>query len=296
VKNQGWKDSADSVQHEDGSNAAAPIALVEVQGYVFQAKMGMARLLRRHGEAERARELERQARELHQRFNRDFWMEDEHFYALALDREKRQVRAVTSNGGHCLWSGICDPDRAELVADRLLASDMFSGWGIRTLSSSSPNYNPMSYHNGSVWPHDTALIALGLRRAGRAREASQLVSGLFEAGFRFSDSRLPELFCGFTRDRRFNSSPTAYLVSCSPQAWAAGCVFMLLHSSLDLRPDCENRCLEVDPYLPNVIRRLHVRNLRFGTSRITLLAEGSGQETTFTATTDPGVRVERVHR
>jgi glycogen debranching enzyme len=296
VKNQGWKDSADSVQYDDGDNAAAPIALVEVQGYVYQAKVGMARLLRRHGDSEKASALEREACELRARFNRDFWMEDEGYFALALDREKRQVRAVSSNAGHSLWSGISDSDKAQLVADRLLAPDMFTGWGIRTLSSRSPNYNPMSYHNGSVWPHDTAIIALGLRHAGRPREAGHLVAGLFEAGFRFGDSRLPELFCGFTRDRRFNSSPTAYLVSCSPQAWAAGCIFMLLHSSLDLRPDREVECLAVDPYLPETIRRLHVRNLRFGTGRISLLVEGNGPETRFEASAEGNVRVERARR
>jgi glycogen debranching enzyme len=294
VKNQGWKDSADSVQHEDGANAVAPIALVEVQGYVYQAKAGMARLLRRHGDTELAARLECQARDLKAQFNRDFWMEDEHFFALALDRDKRQVRAVTSNAGHSLWSGICAAEREELVADRLLAPDMFSGWGIRTLSSRSPNYNPMSYHNGSVWPHDTAVIALGLRQIGRAEDTSQLVAGLFEAGFRFEDSRLPELFCGFARDRRFNSSPTAYLVSCSPQAWAAGCIFMLLHSSLDLRTNRRGCCLAVDPYLPETIRRLRVRNLRFGPGRVSLDVEGTGPSTRFEASAEGDVRVERV--
>jgi glycogen debranching enzyme len=284
------------VQYDDGSNAAAPIALVEVQGYIYQAKVGMARLLRQHGETDQARALELQACELKERFNRDFWMEEEGYFALALDREKRQVQGVSSNAGHCLWSGVCDADKAQRVADRLLAPDMFTGWGIRTLSSRSPNYNPMSYHNGSVWPHDTALIALGLRHVGRPREASHLVGGLFEAGFRFGDSRLPELFCGFTRDRRFNSSPTAYLVSCSPQAWAAGCIFMLLHSSLDLRPDRQAECLAVDPYLPETIRRLHVRNLRFGSGRISLLVEGNGPETRFEASAEGNVRVERVRR
>src|SRR5947209_18118786 len=148
--------------------------------------------------------------------------------------------------------------------------DMFSGWGLRTLSSQSPNFNPMSYHNGSVWPHDTALIALGLRRLGRNEEAIQLVAGLIEAGFRFDDARLPELFCGFPRDQRFNSSPAAYIVSCSPQAWAAGCVFMLLQSMLDLRPDLNGGTLGISPLLPDIFHRIEMTNLSMGSSRVDL--------------------------
>ncbi len=274
VANQGWKDSVDAVQHEDGVNAPPPIALVEVQGYVYAAKLGMSRLLRRRGQCDLADRLECEARSLKERFNRDFWMEDIGFYALALDRDKRQVRAVCSNAGHSLWSGICDDTKSEAVAARLLAPDMFSGWGIRTLSSDSPNYNPMSYHNGSVWPHDTAMIALGLRRYGHAKAAVDVVTGLIEAGFRFSDSRLPELFCGFSRDQRFNSRPTAYVVSCSPQAWAAGCIFMLLQIVLDLDPDLPNRSLKSDPLLPPLFHHLTLQNMRIGKARIDLVVEG----------------------
>jgi glycogen debranching enzyme len=270
VVNQGWKDSFNSVQHEDGSISDAPIALVEVQGYVYQAKMGMARLLRRRGDTDTADRLEREAQDLRARFNRDFWMEDLGFYAQALDNQKRQVRSITSNPGHCIWSGICDLDKAHAVATRLMEPDMFSGWGLRTLSSESPNYNPMSYHNGSVWPHDTALIALGLRRIGRSEEAIQLVAGLIEAGFRFDDARLPELFCGFPRDQRFNSSPAAYIVSCSPQAWAAGCVFMLLQSMLDLRPDAAAGTVYSDPVLPSLFTRVELRHLRVGRHQVDL--------------------------
>jgi glycogen debranching enzyme len=270
VVNQGWKDSFNSVQHDDGSIAEPPIALVEVQGYVYQAKIGMARLLQRRGKAELASRLEREAQELHTRFNRDFWMEDLGFYAQALDSKKRHVRSITSNPGHSIWSGICDPEKAHSVVSRLMQRDMFSGWGLRTLSDQSPNYNPMSYHNGSVWPHDTALIALGLRRLGRNDEAIQLVAGLIEAGFRFDDARLPELFCGFSRDQRFNSSPAAYLVSCSPQAWAAGCVFMLLQSMLDLRPDAAAGTVQSNPVLPGLFTRVELRNLRVGRNLVDL--------------------------
>lgn len=274
VVNQGWKDSRDSVQYEDGVSATPPIALVEVQGYVYQAKLGMADLLRRHGDFEEAARLEADAQALRAAFNRDFWMADEQFYAQALDKDKRPIRSVTSNPGHCLWSGICDPEKAELVARRLLQSDMFSGWGIRTLSSRSPNYNPMSYHNGSIWPHDTAIIALGLRRAGFPEEAVEVIRGLVEAGYRFPDSRLPELFCGFERDKRFNSSPAAYLVSCRPQAWGSGAVFMLIQSMLGLTPmpDCRPG---VDPVLPEPFSAICLDNLRVGENRFRLVVDAN---------------------
>lgn len=278
VVNHGWKDSATSVQYEDGTPAEQPIALVEVQGYVYQAKMGMARLLRERGESDHADRLEAEAADLKQRFNRDFWMEGEQFYALALDRRKRQVRSVTSNAGHCLWSGICTPDKADAVAERLLSPDMFSGWGVRTLSSTSPNYNPMSYHNGSVWPHDTALIALGLRRTGHADKAARLVEGMFQAGFRFSGARLPELFCGFARDQKFSSSPAAYVVSCSPQAWAAGSLFMFLQSLLDIEPDADEGRLHIAPILPDMFRRVTLRSIRIGSVRIDVDLERVGEE------------------
>ncbi|HLJ67951.1 MAG TPA: amylo-alpha-1,6-glucosidase [Chloroflexota bacterium] len=273
VVNQGWKDSSNSVQYEDGKNADQPLALVEVQGYVYQARVGMARLLRAHGDAATAERLERQAAELKARFNRDFWMEDEEFFALALDRDKQQVRSVTSNPGHCLWSGVCDNDKAIAVARRLLAPDMFSGWGVRTLSARSPNFNPMSYHNGSVWPHDNAIIAMGLRAIGEVGGAARLTEALIEAGSRFSDSRLPELFCGFPRDQRFNSSPTAYVVSCSPQAWAAGCIFMVIQAMLDLRPALAEGRMHVEPMLPPFFGRIELHRMRVGKRRIDLRIE-----------------------
>lgn len=279
VVNQGWKDSFNAVQYDDGTCALPPIALAEVQGYVYQAKRGMADLLRRRaGHDDLATRLDREAEELQLRFNRDFWMEDEQYFAMALDREKRQVRAVTSNAGHSLWSGICAEGRAQAIADRLVAPDLFSGWGVRTLSSRSPNFNPMSYHNGTVWPHDTTLIALGLRRYGFADRAAQLLTGVIEAGFRFPDGRLPELFCGFERDKRFNSSPAAYIVSCSPQAWAAGCVFMLLQCVLGLEPDLDNRTVRADPILPDVLKRVRLESLLVGTERFDVLVHDSGTD------------------
>ncbi|GAC1462877.1 MAG: glycogen debranching N-terminal domain-containing protein [Chloroflexota bacterium] len=270
VMNQGWKDSVNAVQYEDGGNARQPIALVEVQGYVYQAKIGLAACFRERGRLADADKLEHEASELRRRFNEDFWMPGEEYLAQALDGDKRQITSVTSNAGHCLWSGICDPDKAQAVVRRLLEPDMFSGWGIRTLSSRSPNYNPMSYHNGSVWPHDTAIIAMGLRRVGHTAGATLLVKSMIEAGFRFSDARLPELFCGFGRDQRFNSSPAAYVVSCSPQAWAAGCVFMLLHCLLDLRPNLAGDMIRVDPVLPDLFQTVRIENLCLRGERIAL--------------------------
>jgi glycogen debranching enzyme len=271
VVNQGWKDSVDAVRYEDGTRATPPIAIVEVQGYVYQAKRGLANLLRRRGgDRVLADRLDREADGLRERFNRDFWIEDLGMYALALDADKRQVRAITSNPGHCLWSGIIDTSRARAVTERLLEPDMFSGWGLRTLSSHSPNYNPMSYHSGSVWPHDTIITALGMRRYGFGHEAVHVLSGIIEAAARFNEGRLPELFCGFPRDTRFNSSPASYIVSCSPQAWAAGCVFMLLQGLLGLAPNLESGTLHIDPLLPKTFRHVKLEHMCLRGERIDL--------------------------
>ena len=188
-------------------------------------------------------------------------MEAEGCYAQALDGAKQQIPAVTSNAGHALWAGIASPERARRTAARLLAPDMFTGWGIRTLSSTYPTYNPMSYHNGSVWPHDNSLIAHGFARYGLRDEAAAIVEGLFEAGKRYPDARLPELFCGFARDLRFSSRPADYLVSCIPQAWSAGMTFLCLRAILGLEPDLERRRLIVDPALPSWLPRIEVADL-----------------------------------
>jgi glycogen debranching enzyme len=264
VKNHGWKDSFDSLQYEDGTIAGLPAALVEVQGYVYHAKMGLSRLVERHGDPALASRLRDEALRLRLRFNHDFWMADEGFFAQALDRDKRQVRSVTSNVGHGLWSGIIDAEHTGAVIERLLAEDMFSGWGIRTLSMASPNYNPMSYHNGSVWPHDNALIALGMRRNGFVREATAVITAVIEAGLRFPSSRLPEVFCGFPRDRRFNSSPVAYIKSCSPQAWAAASPFLFLQTFLDLRPADGGQALTLDPAPNSIFQTYRLEHLRTG--------------------------------
>ncbi|MBI2983876.1 MAG: amylo-alpha-1,6-glucosidase, partial [Chloroflexi bacterium] len=272
MRNQGWKDSALSLSHRDGRWADLPAALVEVQGYVYAAKLGLAELYELDGDRARADRLRGEARELAQAFERDFWMEDERCYAQALDAHKAQVPAVTSNAAHALWSGIAGMDRAAHVVRRLMEPDMFTGWGIRTLSSGYPTYNPMSYHNGSVWPHDNALIADGFARYGHREEAAAVIEGLFEAGKRFPNARLPELFCGFARDLRFSSRPADYLVACIPQAWSAGVVFLCLRTLLGLQPRLGDRRLVVDPALPAWLTSIEVEDMRILDTKVSFKA------------------------
>lgn len=279
LRNQGWKDSAESLCGPDGKWSELPAALVEVQAYVYAAKLGLAELYAADGESARAEALRRQAAELRGRFERDFWMEDEGCYAQALDGHKRQVPAVTSNAGHALWAGIASPERATRVASRLLAPDMFSGWGIRTLSSRYPTYNPMSYHNGSVWPHDNSIVAHGFARYGLREEANAVIEGLFEAGKRYPNARLPELFCGFARDLRFSSRPADYLVSCIPQAWSAGMTFQCLRALLGLEPDLARRRLIVDPALPAWLPRIEVADLEVHDASVSFAAVRERQGT-----------------
>lgn len=262
LKNRGWKDSDDSLLHEDGREPSPPIALVEVQGYVYQAKAGLARILRRLGRTQRAEELEEQALRLYRSFNDRFWMEDEKFYAQGLDGQKCQVSSITSNPGHCLWSGAITPERAAHVVRRLLQEDMFSGWGVRTLSEASTRSNPMSYHNGSIWPHDNSLIAAGMRRYGFNREAERIARSVLHACMRFPDDRIPELFCGFKRDRTFNSAPAEYLVSCSPQAWGAGSLFQFLQTLIGVEADMLNHRLRIDPVETSLFTLLRVEGMR----------------------------------
>src|SRR5581483_10679875 len=207
LRSQGWKDASDSLSDPDGSWSALPAALVEVQAYVYAAKTGLADLYELDGDGKRADRLRAEARELRERFERDFWMPSESCYAQALDGHKKKVAAVTSNAAHALWCGIASPERATELVRRLMEPDVYTGWGLRTLSSRYPTYNPMSYHNGSVWPHDSAIAAHGMARYGFREEANEVVSGLIEAGRRFPNARVPELFCGFQRDLRFSSRP-----------------------------------------------------------------------------------------
>ncbi|MBI2939461.1 MAG: amylo-alpha-1,6-glucosidase [Chloroflexi bacterium] len=278
IRNQSWKDSYDAVQFPDGRLAEPPIAAIEVQGYVFDAKMRLARLFRRRGREADAERLTREAQLLRQRVEAAFWLPDEQFYAQALDAEKRPVPVVTSNVGHLLWSGLLDEDHTRLVVQRLMSGDLFSGWGIRTLSSLSPNFNPMSYHNGSIWPHDNSLIAAGLRRCGYDREAAEIITGVYEAGLHFRYYRMPELYCGFSRDDRYRTSPPEYPVSCSPQAWAAGSVIQFLVTLLGARADASKRRLYLRPHLPDWLREVRMGNLAVGAARVDLLIRGSSVE------------------
>jgi glycogen debranching enzyme len=269
MRSQGWKDSAQSLSDPDGKWSKLPAALVEVQAYVYAAKMGIADLYELDDDRARAERLRGEAAALRERFERDFWMDAEQCYAQALDGDKKQVPAVTSNAGHALWCGIASPERAAAVTRRLMEPDMYTGWGIRTLSSRYPTYNPMSYHNGSVWPHDNSLIAQGFARYGFREEAAEIVSALIEAGRRFPNARLPELWCGFQRDLRFSSRPADYLVSCIPQAWSAGMIFLCLRTLLGMQPDLVTQQLLIDPALPPWLDRVDVRDMRIFDTRLT---------------------------
>ena len=269
LDNHGWKDSHDAVVHADGSLAEGPIALVEVQGYVYEAKLRIADVYEALGDPDRATELRAQAGALRVAFNEAFWDPEEGYYVLALDGRKAQVRSVTSNAAHCLYCGIADDDKAGLVAERLMAPDMFSGWGVRTLSSGSPAYNPMSYHNGSVWPHDNAIAAAGLKRYGFDAGTARIAGGLFDVAAGARDFRLPELFCGFGRDE--SKSVVAYPVACIPQAWAATAPFMLLQALLGISAHAPGNTLTVDrPLLPEWLSSVHVRGIRVGASHASL--------------------------
>lgn len=274
---QGWKDSQDSVSHADGTLAEPPIALCEVQGYAYAARRAGAALARRLGLGARAAALDRDADRLRERFEAAFWCEEIATYALALDGSKRPCRVVSSNAGHCLFAGIAGADRARRVAATLLQEDSFSGWGVRTLAAGHPRYNPMSYHNGSVWPHDNALIAAGLARYGLKDEALAVLTGLFDASLFFDLHRLPELFCGFPR--RPGESPTLYPVSCSPQAWASGAVLLLLQAclGLDVRA-ADRRVVFANPRLPEFLDEVRIDGLRVGDASLDLALVRYGRD------------------
>jgi glycogen debranching enzyme len=268
--NQGWKDSHDGIRDRSGREAEAPIALAEIQAYVYDAKLRMAALATMRGDLELARRLEAEAVTLRARFEAAFWVPDQRYYAMALDRDKRPVDALASNAGHCLWSGIVSPERASDVAERLLSPQLFSGWGIRTYGSGQPGYNPIGYHTGTVWPHDTSMAAGGLKRYGLHGAANQLVGSVFEAAQRFPEFRLPELFCGFDRDT--SPLPVPYPVACSPQAWAAGATFLFLQTMLGLNPHADRRELELNrPSLPEWLGKVTISNLRLGEASVDLL-------------------------
>src|SRR5450759_964807 len=264
ARNQGWKDSDDSLSHADGSAAPHPIALCEVQGYLYRGLLGMAR---------QRQDLKAKAARLRRRFDRDFWVAREGYVAYALDGAKRPVEAIASNPGHCLWAGILPQRRAAAVAARMVSPDLFSGWGVRTLSTGAANYDPYSYHHGSVWPHDSAMAAAGLRRAGFPNEAERIARAVLEAGMAFPKRRLPELWCG--TDREAGSPPDSYRNSCCPQAWAAGSVFQLITALLGLEADARRGRLRIAPVETPLWRRLDVTGLHFAGHRIDFSVEGT---------------------
>jgi glycogen debranching enzyme len=242
LRNQGWKDSHDSINFENGALADGKIALAEVQGYVYDAKIKMAEIYRLLGNPARAQQMQEEAQRLFKLFNEAFWMPEKDFYAMALDGRKHQVDSISSNPGHCLWSGIIDKEKAPHVAARLMSPDMFSGWGIRTLSTEMARFNPLSYHNGSVWPHDNSIIAAGLHRYGFIKEAHEIIYSLLDANSAFPVHRLPELFAGYARRER--SFPVPDPTANSPQAWASGAIIYFLEVLLGVTPVGDRLLLE----------------------------------------------------
>ena len=292
--NQGWKDSADAISHADGRLATGPIALCEVQAYVFGAKRHAAMLARSLGDVATATRLEGEAESLRLKFEAAFWCDQLSTYVLALDGDKRQCRVVSSNAGHALLTGIAAPERAKRVAEALMSAACFSGWGIRTLARTAVRYNPISYHNGSVWPHDNALIALGFARYGFKEPVVRVFAGLFDAACHWEPRRLPELFCGFARR---GTAPTMYPVACSPQAWSSATVFGLLQASLGLALDPAAGEIRFDrPTLPAFLRDLNLRGLRFDDAAADVLLQRHGGEVTASVPHRQGtMRVVVIH-
>ncbi|HJU27501.1 MAG TPA: amylo-alpha-1,6-glucosidase, partial [Rhodanobacteraceae bacterium] len=263
LSNQGWKDSMDSISHQDGALATPPIALCEVQGYVYAAWVEAAHMLRVLGDRDAAQHYRDRARGLKKRFDESFWLEALDTYALAIDGSNRPCAVLASNAGQCLWTRVARRDKAERLARALLGPRMFSGWGVRTLATGEVRYNPLSYHNGSVWPHDNSLIAWGFSRYGRTDAAVRLFSAFCDASGTLPLHRLPELYCGFDRQR--SAGPVPYPVACSPQAWAVGSVWLLLASVLGMEIDARRRRLVFrSPQLPPDVDRLRISHWRVG--------------------------------
>ncbi|MTI27112.1 amylo-alpha-1,6-glucosidase [Fulvivirga kasyanovii] len=277
LTNQGWKDSHDSVSHANGQLAEPAIALCEVQGYVYSAKLYGAKLAELFNETAKANQWRKSAEKLKIQFNKDFWDEALSCYVLALDGQKKPCRVKSSNAGQVLYTGIADCEKAERLSKTLLESDMYSGWGVRTLSQHEARYNPMSYHNGSVWPHDVALIADGMGQYGYPHNALKLMTGLFDASLFINLQRLPELFCGM--DRREGEGPTAYPVACSPQAWSVAAVYLLLRSILQINIDNSKREVSFyKPILPEYLERVVIKNLDLGNQMVNLELTRHGKD------------------
>ncbi len=272
LANQGWKDSGTSMVNEEGGLAQPPIALAEVQGYVYLAKTRLAELYRRSGEPDRADQLLQEAAKLRSHFNQDFWMQDKNFYAMALQQHNQPLSVISSNPGQALWSGVVDPNRAKLVADCLMRDDMFSGWGIRTLSKHERRYNPIGYHLGSVWPHDNSLIGIGFRKYGLDEAFLRVFNGILDAASHFEFYRLPELFSGYEREDY--GVPVPYPEACHPQVWAAGAIPVMLQTALGLVPlGFEKRLRIVRPILPDSVQHLEMYHLKVASASVDLRFE-----------------------
>lgn len=280
LTNQGWKDSYDSVMDEWGELASTPIALCEVQGYVFAAKNQASKLALLLNEEEFAKHLSEEAKLLKQNFNEKFWDKNLDCYVLALNGEKKPCRVVTSNAGHCLFTEIADEEKAKKLADTLLSSSMSSGWGIRTLSLTEKRYNPMSYHNGSIWPHDNALIAYGFAQYGFRDHVMKLTESIYQASLYIDMQRLPELYCGF--ERRNSEGPTLYPVACSPQAWSVAVVFMILQACFQIKIDAPSKTISFDrTVLPEYLEQISISNLALGTGTCSLLINRFHNDVSF---------------
>lgn len=289
IENQGWKDSGDAIVYPDGVQVKAPMALCELQGYVFDAWLRMAEVFTVLGEPERAVTLRQKAADLRHRFEQAFWCEDLGYYAFALDAEKQPVRTIASNVGHCLWSGIVSPDRAKRVVQKLMEPQMWSGWGIRTLSANHPSFNPYSYHLGSIWAHDNGIIALGCKRYGFSQEAAQIARGISGAASYFENYRLPEVYAGIQQQK--GAFLIQYAQANVPQAWAAGSIFHLLQAILGLQADAPNHQLFIDPDLPAWLPDITLHQLTIGKATLDLRFWRDGEQTRWDADVKTG-RIE----
>ena len=287
LTNQGWKDSWDSLQHLDGSPVPGPIALVEVQGYVYQAKLALAACFTSIGEHRRASELQTAAELLQERIEDEYWLDERRHYAEAIDGDGRRAEALVSNQGHLLAAGVPSEERAADVISSLMADTMRSGWGVRTMATTMPHYNPVSYHRGSVWPHDNAFVLWGFRRYRQFDALDRLATDLFDAAARFPRYRLPELLCGYSRADDPWSTPVAYPTTCSPQAWAAGVPFVIVETLLGLQVNGAARTVHLDPWLPEWLGMVRLMELVVGDARVDLTVSGSGSAVTLQVHDNP---------
>jgi glycogen debranching enzyme len=292
LRNQGWKDSEDAVFHADGRLARGPIALVEVQGYLFAARRAGAALATALGKHQLARQQEERAQRLRNEFERRFWLESRGFYALAIDGSGEPCAVRTSNPGHLLLTGLCTPERAQATASAFLSPHFFSGWGVRTVAAGEARYNPMSYHNGSIWPHDNALLAMGCARWGFHEPLLEIFRALFDAATHMELRRLPELYCGFARRR--DTGPTLYPVACSPQAWSAAVPWALLGATLGITAEPARRAVVLRrPRLPDFLDWVRIRDLRVaGGSLCLFLRRAHRTVAVEVETASPDLRVE----